>query len=129
MICDLKNIKINVKKHKKVNVYCDYKWQVEAITNVLKNCIEHSEENKIIDISFNKNNVYSTLEIRDYGNGISKKDLPYIFERFYKGENSSSDSVGIGLSLTKTIMENDNGIINVESLENGTIFKIKYFKD
>lgn len=127
MICDLKNIKINIKSNKKINIYCDYKWQVEAITNILKNCVEHSNENNKIDISLNKNNVYSVLEIRDYGNGISKKDLPHIFERFYKGENSSPDSIGIGLSLSKTIVESDNGTINAETLENGTLFKIKYF--
>lgn len=128
MLCDLKNIKINIKSSEKVNIYCDYKWQVEAITNILKNCVEHSFENNIIDISINKNNVYSFLQIRDYGYGISNKDLPHIFERFYKGENSSCESIGIGLSLTKLIIENDNGTISVESNENGTIFKIKYFK-
>lgn len=128
MLCDLKNIKINIKSSEKVNIYCDYKWQVEAITNILKNCVEHSFENNIIDILVNKNNVYSFLQIRDYGYGISKKDLPHIFERFYKGENSSCESIGIGLSLTKSIVENDNGTISVESNENGTIFKIKYFK-
>lgn len=127
MICDLKNIKINIKSNKKINIYCDYKWQVEAITNILKNCVEHSNDNNKIDISLNKNNVYSILEIRDYGNGISTKDLPHIFERFYKGENSSPDSIGIGLSLSKTIVESDNGTINAEILENGTLFKIKYF--
>ena len=128
MLCDLKNIKINIKSSEKVNIYCDYKWQVEAITNILKNCVEHSFENNIIDILVNKNNVYSFLQIRDYGYGISKKDLPHIFERFYKGENSSCERIGIGLSLTKSIVENDNGTISVESNENGTIFKIKYFK-
>ena len=128
MLCDLKNIKINIKSSEKVNIYCDYKWQVEAITNILKNCVEHSFENNIIDILVNKNNVYSFLQIRDYGYGISKKDLPHIFERFYKGENSSCESIGIGLSLTKSIVENDNGTISVESNENGTIFKIKYYK-
>ena len=128
MLCDLKNIKINIKSSEKVNIYCDYKWQVEAITNILKNCVEHSFENNIIDILVNKNNVYSFLQIRDYGYGISKKDLPHIFERFYKGENSSCERIGIGLSLTKSIVENDNGTISVKSNENGTIFKIKYFK-
>ncbi len=129
IICELKNIKINVKGEKDVYVYCDYKWQVEAITNILKNCIEHSSNNKEIDISFGKNSVYSILEIRDYGCGISKKDLPHIFERFYKGENSSYESVGIGLSLSKTIIESDNGTISVESFSNGTKFIIKYYKN
>ena len=126
-LCDLRNITINIKEKENVIIYCDYKWQVEAITNILKNCIEHSKNGQTVELSFSKNNVYSLLEIKDFGTGISKKDLPHIFERFYKGENSNSESIGIGLALTKTIIEEDNGTINVNSSENGTIFKIKYF--
>lgn len=126
-LCDLRNITINIKEKENVIIYCDYKWQVEAITNILKNCIEHSKNGQTIELSFSKNNVYSLLEIKDFGTGISKKDLPHIFERFYKGENSNAESIGIGLALTKTIIEEDNGTINVDSSENGTVFKIKYF--
>ena len=126
-LCDLRNITININGKEDVIIYCDYRWQVEAITNILKNCIEHSKNGQTVELSFSKNNVYSLLEIKDFGTGISKKDLPHIFERFYKGENSNSESIGIGLALTKTIIEEDNGTINVNSSENGTIFKIKYF--
>ena len=126
-LCDLRNITINIKGNENIIIYCDYKWQVEAITNILKNCIEHSKNGQTVELSFSKNNVYSLLEIKDFGTGISKKDLPHIFERFYKGENSNAESIGIGLALTKTIIEEDNGTINVNSSENGTIFKIKYF--
>ena len=74
------------------------------------------------------NKLYSKIEIRDYGVGIAKKDLPHIFERFYKGKNISSDSVGIGLALAKSIIEKNNGDISVDSEESkGTIFIIKYF--
>ena len=65
--------------------------------------------------------------IRDFGDGIEKEDLPHIFERFYKGKNSSSESVGIGLALAKTIVEEDKGNIYVDSDEKGTIFTVKYF--
>jgi len=92
-ICDLKDIEIRVKGDLEENIYCDFKWQVEAITNILKNCVEHSYEGEKIDINYNKNNIYAKLEIRDYGSGISEEDLPHIFERFYKGKNSSKDSV------------------------------------
>ena len=109
-------------------MYCDYKWQVEAITNILKNCIEHSKSNNKILIDYNQNNVYTIIKIKDFGEGISQKDLPHIFERFYKGENSSSESIGIGLALTKTIIEADNGTITVDSSQTGgTTFTIKYF--
>ena len=125
-LCDLKDINIVIKDNIDSTIICDSKWQIEAITNVLKNCIEHS--NKDIIINYNSNSVYSMIEIIDSGEGISKKDIKHIFERFYKGENSSSDSVGIGLSLSKMIIDEDSGTISVESSPKGTTFVIKYFK-
>ena len=127
-LADLKNIKINVEGNKVTKLNCDLLWQIEAITNILKNCIEHSKENTQIDIKYNNNSVYSYITITDYGEGISKEDLPHIFERFYRGKNSSNESIGIGLSLSKTIIESNNGIVSVESNNDKTTFIIKYFK-
>lgn len=127
-LADLKNIKINVEGNKEIKLNCDLLWQIEAITNILKNCIEHSKENTQIDIKYNNNSVYSYITITDYGEGISKEDLPHIFERFYRGKNSSNESIGIGLSLSKTIIESNNGIVSVESNSDKTTFIIKYFK-
>lgn len=126
-LCDLKNINIKLDVNENIKVNCDYKWEVEALSNILKNCVEHSYENNSIDISAFQNKVYTQIVIKDYGEGISKGDLPHIFERFYKGKNSSSDSVGIGLSLSKTIIENDNGTISISSSTSGTVFTIKYY--
>ena len=127
-LCDLKNIKIIINGNEKSSLKCDFIWEVEAITNILKNCTEHSGKNSKININYDENNIYSIIEIQDYGEGISQKDLPHIFERFYQSQNSSGESVGIGLALTKKIIENDNGVISVESDGNGTKFIIKYFK-
>mgnify|MGYP002855584004 CR=1 FL=1 len=126
-LCDLKNITLNIKGDDSAGITCDFRWQTEAVTNIIKNCIEHSEYGSSIDVAYSKNNVYSMISVRDYGSGISDEDLPHIFERFYKGENASKDSVGIGLALSKTIIEEDNGHINVTSDESGTLFEIKYF--
>lgn len=129
VLCDLKNVEIEVKGNDTSKIYCDMNWQVEAITNILKNCVEHSNNNTKIQVNYEENQVYSKIEIRDYGVGIYKEDLPHIFERFYKGKNSSNDSVGIGLALSKTIIESNNGYIGVESeIGKGTKFTIKYFK-
>ena len=129
MLSELKNIEIIVSGDDSIKTICDLKWQVEAITNILKNCIEHSCENKKIYINYNQNNMYTELKIEDNGTGIDAKDLPHIFERFYKGKNSSSDSVGIGLALSKSIIESNNGYIQVDSeLNKGTTFIIKYLK-
>ena len=125
-LCDLRNISIEVAGDDSASIVCDFRWQVEAVINILKNCIEHSKDNDKIEVNYEINNVYALISIRDYGEGIAKEDLPHIFERFYKGQNSSSDSVGIGLALSKTIIEEDKGTVIVDSDERGTRFTIKY---
>ena len=128
MMAELKNINIEVTNQDNIKLVCDAKWQTEAITNILKNCIEHSKENSTIIIDINSNKIYKQIIIRDNGEGIDEKDLPHIFERFYKGKNSSKDSVGIGLALAKTIIEKDNGSIKVDSKKGKqTTFVIKYY--
>ena len=129
-LADLKNIEININSNDNINIYCDYKWEVEALTNIIKNCIEYSLENSKIDIFINDNNLYTKLTIKDYGKGMDKEEIKNIFKRFYKGNNSFNDSIGIGLSLAKNIIEKDNGLISVKSKKNnGTEFNIKYFKN
>ena len=128
MLADLKNIKIVVTG---LNEYIigDFKWQVESITNILKNCIEYSNYNSLISINYGENKLYSYIKIQDRGIGMDKEDLKNLFIRFYKGKNSKSDSVGIGLALAKTIIEHDNAYISVDSKKGeGTVFVIKYMK-
>lgn len=128
ILAELKEIKIIV-EGKNEKIVCDEKWQIEAITNILKNCIEYSSKKDSITITYNTNKIYSSITIKDSGRGITEKDLPHIFERFYKGSSASRDSIGIGLALAKTIIEANEGSISVNSkIEKGTTFKIKYFK-
>lgn len=128
-LCDLKNIKIVVKDKSKNKIYCDYRWQVEALTNILKNALDYSFNDSIIIVEVDKNNTYTQIKIKDFGKGMSEDETINIFKRFYKGKNSSSDSNGIGLSLAKAIIEKDNGRVIVNSLKGeGTTFSIKYFK-
>ena len=127
-LCDLKNVNIEFNNKKDSTIVCDDKWQTEAITNILKNAIDHSKEGNKVIINIDDNTIYSLVEVINYGEVISKKDIAHIFERFYKGENAKSDSVGIGLALAKTIINEDNGVISVESDNNETKFSIKYYK-
>lgn len=128
-LSDLKNICIVVDNRCKNKIKCDFKWQVEALTNILKNAIEYSyNDNKVI-FECDDNNLYTEFRIKDFGKGMSEEDTINIFKRFYKGKNAGKDSIGIGLSLSKAIIEKDNGQIVVESKkEKGTTFIIKYFK-
>lgn len=108
----------------------DYNWELEALTNIVKNCIEHTPENKKIYINCEKNNFNTKIVIRDEGNGIDREDIKHIFERFYKGKNSSENSVGIGLELSKSIIEKDNGyILCTSEVGKGTTFEIKYIRN
>ena len=126
---EVKNQKIIIDGNENVSFIGDYKWQQEAITNIIKNCIEHNENNGTIYINYEENSLFTKITIRDEGEGISKEDLKHIFERFYKGKNSSENSVGIGLALAKNIIEKNNGMINCKSeLDKGTEFVIKYMK-
>lgn len=112
------------------NIECDLNWTIEAIVNILKNCVEHTPVGGKIHISFLENPLYSEILIKDTGCGISKKDIPHIFERFYKGQNACEESVGIGLAMAKSIIQKQNGNITATSeLGIGTSFSIRIYKE
>lgn len=127
LIADLKNINIKVNILNDFNLNIDLNWQIEALSNIVKNAIEHSNENDIVYINCNDNKIYSKIEIINNGI-INDKDLNKIFDRFYTNKKGYSESVGIGLSLAKNIIEKNNGKIDVCSKDSKTIFTIKYYK-
>ena len=112
-----------------IRVRCDENWTVEAIQNIIKNCCEHMDSGDTLTVETGDSNLFARISIADTGCGIAAEDLPHIFERFYKGKNAGRDSVGIGLSLSKTIMENQSGDILVSSTEGcGTRFELRFYK-
>lgn len=107
----------------------DESWTVEAVSNIVKNCLEHTNDGGKIIIASSSTNLYNKLTISDNGCGIAEEDLPHIFERFYHGKNSSKDSVGIGLALAKTVFEKENASVSVESEQGrGSVFEIRFYK-
>ncbi len=107
----------------------DYEWTVEAVENIVKNCIEHMHTGGKLTLLCAENPLYTELLIRDTGTGIEKEDLPHIFERFYKGKNSAPDSVGIGLALSKSVFNRENARIEVKSEPGkGAEFRIHFQK-
>ncbi len=124
---EIKNVNIHVKGSSLVKVIGDYKWECEAVTNVLKNAIEYSNDSGDIYINFENNGMYVKLEIMNEGKEIEKTELKNIFKRFYKG-NNNSNNIGIGLSLAKEIIEKDNGSISAYSQDGKTKFVLKYYK-
>ena len=125
---DLRNIKFKSDISDLI-IRCDKNWTVEAIQNIIKNCIEHMDDGGELSVTMVDTNIFTQLTIRDTGCGIAAEDIPHIFERFYKGKNAGKDSVGIGLALSKSIIEGEQGEITVESTEGvGTKFIIKFYK-
>ena len=107
----------------------DESWTVEAVSNIVKNCLEHTNDGGKIIIASDSTNLYNKLTISDNGCGIAEEDLPHIFERFYYGKNSSKDSVGIGLALAKTVFEKENASVSFESEQGiGSVFEIRFYK-
>lgn len=128
LIADLKNVPIEVKGDLQSEILCDPDWQVEALSNILKNAIEHSKASEPVLITAHKNKIYTSLSINNRGGLIDKKDLPHIFTRFYKGKNATTESVGIGLALAKAIIDKEDHSITVDSNPtDGVTFTIKYF--
>ena len=108
----------------------DLFWSTEAVGNIIKNCMEHTPEGGSIKIEALENALYTRIVISDTGTGFTQDDLPHIFERFYKGKNSSSESVGIGLALCRTIITGLGGTIKAENgKDGGARFEVRFYKN
>ena len=129
LIADVKNTEIRTEQMKeKIYIECDVQWTAEALTNIIKNCVEHTQERGIIKISADQNNLGTNIFVSDNGPGIADEDLPHIFERFYKGKNSSRDSVGIGLAISRQIIVSQNGMLKAENLsDGGALFSVRFY--
>lgn len=128
-LADVRGVELNTEAKSEMLLACDKQWTTEALSNIIKNCIEHTPEGGNVDVQVTQNNLYTQIIIKDNGVGISKEHLPYIFKRFYKVDGASNSSVGIGLSMSKQIIMRQGGMIDVKSeLGKGTEFTIKLYK-
>ena len=126
VLLELKNIKLT-KNIEDVNLNVDINWTIEALLNIIKNACEHTVDT--IEIIGSTNPLYTEIKVIDNGTGISKKDIKHIFERFYKG-NHNKESIGIGLNMSKKIINLQNGLIEVSSNEGvDSTFIIKLYKN
>ncbi|MEW6403006.1 MAG: HAMP domain-containing sensor histidine kinase [Chloroflexota bacterium] len=126
---EIKNQRLEIHGEDGASFTGDLNWSAEALTNVVKNCVEHTPEGGRIEISYGANALYAEIIVSDDGGGIASRDLPYIFNRFYRGENAGENSVGIGLALAKAIFTAQGGDISVRSQPGvGTSFDIRVFR-
>lgn len=129
IMAEWKQIAIKREGEMGIRLIGDYYWTGEAVMNIVKNAIEHSPEDSEILILTEENAVYTLITIKDYGPGLTEEEQKHIFERFYRSSSAKEDSVGIGLSIAKEIVEQQNGYLTVSSVQKeGTSFMIKFLK-
>lgn len=126
---ELKGVEIITECDDELFINADENWFAEALSNIVKNCVEHTERGGRVYVKGFQSPVYTSIIIEDNGTGIDKEDLPYIFERFYKGKDQNDTSVGIGLALSKAVLNRNGAVVDVFSEKDiGTRFEIKIYK-
>ena len=123
-----KGVLIEVPEMGEMNINVDLNWTMEAVMNLMKNCMEATGIDTAVHCSYEKNPLYVQIRIWDEGEGFAKEDLPHLFNRFYRGEKAKNTGIGIGLSLSKAIIEMQSGIIRAFNLPNGgACFEIRFY--
>ena len=125
---------IDIPESGEMAVTADLNWTMEAVINVMKNCMEHNAGGTV-HCSYGQNPLYTEIFIWDEGDGFAKEDIPHLFKRFYRGKNADAggnirgSGIGIGLALSKEIIEHQNGTIRATNLpDGGACFEIRFYK-
>ncbi len=121
---------IDIPELGEMGITADLDWTMEAVMNVMKNCMEHNAGGRV-HCSYGQNPLYTEILIWDEGNGFVKEDIPHLFKRFYRGQNANScgNGIGIGLALSKEIIEHQNGTIRAGNMpDGGACFEIRFYK-
>lgn len=122
------NVSVDIPELGEITIQADLDWTMETIINLLKNCMEHTPPGGVIHCSYEQNPIYTQIKIWDTGAGFAKEDLPHLFERFYRGQNAIHSGIGIGLSLSKAIIESQNGTISAKNLvDGGACYEIRFY--
>lgn len=103
----------------------DMIWSAEALSNLLKNCMEHTPEGGTITVTAQENSLYTQIDVEDTGPGFREADIPHLFQRFYRG--SSEPGYGIGLALARTIITAQNGTIRAMNTGHGAKYSVKFY--
>ena len=107
----------------------DLAWTTEAVSNLLKNCMEHTPLGGTVTAAARETALFTELVIADNGPGFDSAELPHLFERFYKGRNAAAGSIGIGLALTRSILAAQNGTITAANApKGGAVFTVRFYK-
>lgn len=122
-----RGVAVEIPEMREMLIDADLDWTMEAVMNLMKNCMEHG--GKRIRCSCAENPLYTRILIRDDGKGFVREDIPHLFERFYRGQNAHPDGIGIGLSLSKEIIQRQNGTLRAANApEGGAFFEIRFYR-
>lgn len=122
------NVSVEIPELGEVEIMVDFDWTMEAIMNLLKNCMELTPAEGVVHCSYAQNSLYTEIQIWDEGKGFVKEDIPHLFERFYRGKNAKDGGIGIGLSIAKEIIERQNGTIRAKNIPNGgACFEVRFY--
>lgn len=121
-------VSVDISDHGCIEIYGDMEWTMEALMNLMKNCMEHSSYGGTIHCDYSSNPLYVEILIWDDGEGFQAEDIPHLFERFYRGKGAAGNGIGIGLSLARSIFELQNGNVTARNLpEGGACFEIRIY--
>ena len=127
-LCLKADVSVWIPEMEEIVISADLEWTMEAVINLMKNCMEHTPPGGSVCCSCEQTLLYTQIRIWDNGMGFAEEDLPHLFERFYRGKNAKDSGIGIGLALAKAIIESQNGTITAENLaEGGACFDIRLY--
>ena len=122
-------VSVHIPEAGEMMITADMDWTMEAVMNLMKNCMEHTPPGGMVSCAYEENPLYVQIRIWDTGSGFVKEDIPHLFERFYRGQNAKAGSIGIGLSLAKGIIERQNGTVSAQNLAGaGACFEIRFYR-
>lgn len=123
-----KKLSIIVPEMGRVQILADMEWMIEAVMNLFKDCMEHSPAGGAVHCSYREELLYVRIRIWDEGAGFHEEELPHLFRRFYRGKDAPAGGIGIGLALSKELIEMQEGILMAGNLsEGGAFFEIRMY--
>lgn len=121
-------VSVDIPESGEMVIRADMEWTMEAVMNVLKDCVEHTPPGGTVYCTYEQNPLYTQIRIWDTGDGFAKEDIPHLFERFYRGQEVKGDGIGIGLAISRAIIESQNGTITARNLTDaGACFEIRFY--